>query len=153
MLSYVCIVSDRGGPASFRSANDEILDNGNFLLLLFDIQQPLMLINGNNNERKCLQIASPQHHHHPHPPTPITAIPFAFSPMPLWGRGPRCVFAPVRCCASIVSLRGGDPVSAGCISSSALYSGEGFRLSKHLRATAFLANTANAISPFLSIRH
>jgi len=27
------------------------------------------------------------------------------------------------CCASIVSLRGGDPVSVGCISSPALYSG------------------------------
>lgn len=27
------------------------------------------------------------------------------------------------CCASIVSPRGGDPVSAGCISSPALYSG------------------------------
>lgn len=70
MLSYVCIVSDRGGFASFCSANDEILDNGNFLLLLFDIQQPLMLINGNNNERKMLANCIPRHHpHHPLPPS------------------------------------------------------------------------------------
>ena len=36
---------------------------------------------------------------------------------------PQCFLTPVCCCASIVSLRGGDPVSAGCISSPALYSG------------------------------
>lgn len=89
-----------------------------------------------------------------HPPTPpFTAIP---SPSRRC-LSPRCFFALVCCCASIVSLRGGDPVSAGCISGPALYSGVGggvrFRLSKHLRATAFRANATRAISPFLSLRH
>lgn len=63
-----------------------------------------------------------------HPPPHYHSV--AFSPMPLWGRGPRCFFALVCCCASIVSLRGGDPVSAGCISSPALYSGGGIQTLK-----------------------
>lgn len=43
---------------------------------------------------------------------------------PSWSlHGRRCFLTPVCCCGSIVSLRGGDPVSAGCISSPALYSG------------------------------
>lgn len=77
-----------------------------------DIQQPLMLISSNNNDDgKRWQIAfSP-------PPS------FAFLWMPLCRHSPRCFLTPVCCCASIVSLRGGDPVSVGCISSPALYSG------------------------------
>lgn len=140
MLSCVWIACDRGRFGCSRSVKVEILDNGHFLLSTVDIQQPLMLISGNNNERKMLaNCISPL----PSPPRRC-----------LCGeRGPRCDFTPVCCCASIVSLRGGDPVSAGCISSPALYSGGGFRLSKHLRATAFLANTESAISPFLSLRH
>lgn len=43
--------------------------------------------------------------------------------MLLWLHSPRCFLTPVCCCGSIVSLRGGDPVSVGCISSPALYSG------------------------------
>lgn len=55
----------------------------------------------------------------PHPPP----LPSPSSPCLLCQHGPRCFLTPVCCCASIVSLRGGDPVSVGCISSPALYSG------------------------------
>lgn len=55
--------------------------------------------------------------------SPLYFTPFAFLWMPLCRHSPRCFLTPVCCCASIVSLRGGDPVSVGCISSPALYSG------------------------------
>lgn len=45
---------DRGRFGCLRSVRVEILDNGHFLLSPVDIQQPLMLISGNNNERKML---------------------------------------------------------------------------------------------------
>lgn len=79
-----------------------------------DIQQPLMLISNNNNDGKCWQIAFFSLLYFP---------PFAFLSMPLCRHSPQCFLTPVCCCASIVSLRGGDPVSVGCISSPALYSG------------------------------
>lgn len=108
-MSNVCIVCDRGRFGCLRSVKVEILDNGHFLLSPADIQQPLILISRNNNERKKLaNCISPFHR--------LLADAFVET----WSR---CFFTPVCCCASIVSLRGGDPVSAGCISSPALYSG------------------------------
>lgn len=54
------------------------------------------------------------------PPPPYSRLPAdAFVPP----QSPGCFLTPVCCCAPIVSLRGGDPVSVGCISSPALYSG------------------------------
>lgn len=86
-----------------------------------DIQQPLKLISNNNHDEKCWQIAffSPVSIFIP-PPFPTSLL---FVSMPLCVYSPWCFLTPVCCCASIVSLRGGDPVSVGCISSPALYSG------------------------------
>ena len=93
------------------------MENGHFLLSRFyataDIQQPLMLISNNNHDGKRWQNAFLLLHF----------APFAFLSMPLCLHSPWCFLTPVCCCGSIVSLRGGDPVSVGCISSPALYSG------------------------------
>lgn len=83
-----------------------------------DIQQPLMLISDNNNDGKRWQIAFLPLYSLP--PPPYSRLPAdAFVPP----QSPGCFLTPVCCCAPIVSLRGGDPVSVGCISSPALYSG------------------------------
>lgn len=92
-------------------------ENGHFLFHFYataDIQQPLMLISNNNHDGKRWQI--------------IFFLLYLPPPLPssrclLCRHSPRCFLTPVCCCASIVSLRGGDPVSVGCISSPALYSG------------------------------
>lgn len=92
----------------------DILENGHFLsprfMLPLTFSSPWCLLAVIIMMEKRWQIAF-------FPPS------FAFLRMPLCRHSPQCFLTPVCCCASIVSLRGGDPVSVGCISSPALYSG------------------------------
>jgi len=82
------------------------------LSLCCDIQQPLMLIRNNNNVEKTLANCI----------FPTLFLPLTSSPCLCADTVPVLPHSSLLLC-SIVSLRGGDPVSVGCISSPALYSG------------------------------
>lgn len=116
MLSFTPIEADSPRSLIFLLVifrKDETL--GEWSLSSADIQQPLTLISNNNHDGKRRHVAFFLSRF-------ISPL-FAFPSMPLCRHSPRCFLTPVCCCASIVSLRGGDPVSVGCISSPALYSG------------------------------
>lgn len=123
-----------------------------------DIQQPLMLISRNNNDRKRWQICS----------FPLFSSSSAFSSeclctmprlppprpvsFPTWGL--LLLSRTVPPSYPIVSLRGGDPVSAGCISSPALYSGGDLDSQSIFAPQLSPAKHPKCyLSPFLSPRH
>lgn len=110
-----------------------------------DIQQPLMLISSNNNDDgKRWQIASL-----PPPPAPPFCLALdAFVP----AQSPVLPHSSLLLCFHCLP-EGRWPRVCWLYQQPCIVLRGGFRLSKHLRAAAFPANTQSGISPFLSLRH
>lgn len=145
MLSFTPIEADSPRSLIFLLVmfrKDETL--GEWSLSSADIQQPLTLISNNNHDGKRRHVAF--------------FFPLYFAPLRL----PLDAFvlpqSPVLPHSSLLLCfhclpEGRWPRVCWLYQQPCIVLGGGFRLSKHLPAAAFPANTQSGISPFLSLRH
>lgn len=117
----------------------------------FDIQQPLKLISNNNHDGKCWQIAFflplfPSSFPHPSPPRRLFRL-HVFVPL----QSPVLPHSSLLSCLHCLP-EGRWPRVCWLYQQPCIVLRGGFRLSKHLPAAAFAANTKSGISPFLSLR-